>query len=121
MSEEMRTAYALIARYQCGEIEPGTEITQEEDRLIRLLGTDLQVEVDGLEIGRIVSQVARADMHWNQQTMAAVCDFYDKREAGSAEGAEAVRASFLSRCPWLGTAELWQTSRSRPPATTYRS
>lgn len=99
VSEEMRAAYALIAQYQCGEIEPGTEITQEQDRLIRLLGTDLQVEMDGLEIGNIVSQVARADKHWNQQTMTAVCDFYDRREAGSTEEAEAVRASFLSRCP----------------------
>ena len=99
MSEEMRAAYALIARYQCGEIEPGTDITQEQDRLIRFLAADLQIEAEGLEIGMVVSQVAQADKHWNQQTMAAVCDFYDRREAGSSEAAEAVRASFLSRCP----------------------
>lgn len=99
MREEMRTAYALIARYQCGEIEPGTEITQEQDRLIRLLATDLDVESAGLEIGMIASQVAGADKRWNQQTMAAVCQFHDRREAGSTEEAEAVRARFLSRCP----------------------
>jgi hypothetical protein len=99
MREEMRTAYALIARYQCGEIEPGTEITQEQDHLIRLLATDLDVEIQGLEIGVIVRQVARAVKRWNQQTMEAVCEFYDRREAGSTEEAEAVRARFLSRCP----------------------
>ncbi len=99
MREEMKTAYALIYEYKSGAIEQGTEVTQEQDRLIRLLATDLDVEVEGLDIGTIISLVARADTRWNQETMAAVCDFHDRREAGSNEEAEDVRSSFLSRCP----------------------
>ena len=99
MREEMKTAYALIRSYKTGGIEPGTEISQEQDRLIRLLATDLEVEVDGLRIGAIVSRVARADTRWNQETMAAVCEFYDRRQVGGDEAAEVVRSAFLSRCP----------------------
>ena len=99
MREEMRTAYALIGTYKSGAIEQGTEITQEQDRLIRMLAADLDVPVDGLDIGAIVGRVAQADTRWNRETMAAVCEFYDLREAGSKEDAEAVRSRFLSRCP----------------------
>lgn len=99
MREEMKTAYALIYAYKSGAIEQDTEITQEQYRLIRLLATDLAVEVEGLDIGTIVSLVARADTRLNQETMAAVCEFHDRREAGRNEEAEDVRSHFLSRCP----------------------
>jgi len=99
MRQEMRTACALIARYHCGEIEPGTEITREQDRLIRLLATDLDVEIAGLEIGKIASQVARADKRWNQLTMAAVCEFYDRREQEVPEKLKLSALAFLAACP----------------------
>ena len=35
MRREMRTAYALIYAYKSGAIKQGTEITPEQDRLIR--------------------------------------------------------------------------------------
>ncbi len=99
MRKEMKTAYALLGSYKSGAIEPGTQITQEQDHLIRMLATDLDVEVDGLDIGMIVSRVARADTRWNHETMAAVCEFYDRRGAGADEEAEAIRSQFFSRCP----------------------
>ena len=99
MRKGMRTAYALIYAYKRGAIEQGTEITQKQDRLIRMLAADLDVATEGLDIGTIVGRVAQADTRWNRETMAALCDFHDLRTAGSEEEAEAVRARFLSRCP----------------------
>ena len=99
MRREMNTAYALIYAYKSGAIEQGTEINQEQDRLIRMLAADLDVATEGLDIGTIVGRVAQADARWNRETMAALCDFHDRREAGSEEEAEAVRTRFLSRCP----------------------
>ena len=99
MRGEMKAAYALIGAYKTGAIEQGTEITQEQDRLIRMLAADLDVAIEGLEIETILGRVAQADTRWNRETMAVVCEFYDRREAGSEEEAEAARSRFLSRCP----------------------
>lgn len=99
MRKEVRAAYRLIYDYKSGRMEPGSPITEEQDRLIRLLASDLDVETDGADIATIVSRVALADKRWNHETMAALCDFHDLRAAGSADEAEAVRDRFLSRCP----------------------
>ena len=99
MRDEMRAAYKLIGDYKSGAITPGTTVSDDQDRLLRLLAADLDVPTDGLGIGAIVNRVAHADTQWNCEAMAAVCEFHDHREAGAAEEAEAVRSRFMARCP----------------------
>ena len=99
MHEGIKSAYTLIRNYKGGAIAPGTQVTQEQARLIRLLATDLKVETDGLDIGTLVSRVALEDTRWNREAMATVCEFHDHREAGRVEEADAVRSRFVSRCP----------------------
>jgi hypothetical protein len=106
MRDEMRTAYKLIGDFKSGAIAPGETISEDQDRLLRLLAADLDVPTDGLGIGAIASRVAHADTQWNREAMAAVCEFHDQREAGAAEEAEAVRARFMARCPSVWYSEV---------------
>ena len=99
MRDEVRAAYRLIYDYKSGRIEPGSAISEDQRRLIHLLATDLEVEIEGVEIGTLVGNVARADTRWNHETMAALADFHDLRAAGSADEAEALRTRFLGSCP----------------------
>jgi hypothetical protein len=99
LREEMKAAYSLIREYKAGGIQPGSAMTDEHQRLVRLLATDLDVHVDGLDIGSIVTLVASADTRWNRQTMDAVGQFYALSEGGSADAAAALRSDFLGRCP----------------------
>ena len=99
MRDEMRAAYRLIYDYKSGQIEPGSAISEDQRRLIRLLAADLEVETEGVEIGTLVARVARADTRWNHETMAALADLHDLRAAGRSDEAEAIRTRFLGSCP----------------------
>lgn len=99
MRQDMKAAYTLISDYKAGKLEQGSEITPEQQRLIRLLAKDLEVQEESCSIEALVSLVARADSHWNRQTMSAVDQFYTVRGSEGADKAEAVRIDFLGRCP----------------------
>ena len=97
--DDMRAAYSLISDYKAGRMAAGSDITEPQQRRIRLLATDLEVQAGDADIAALVGRVARADSHWNRQAMDAVAQFYSLREAGDVAGAEAVRDAFQRRCP----------------------
>ena len=95
----MKAAYSLIREYKDDGIQPGSAMSEDQQRLVRLLAADLDVNVDELDIGTIVLLVASADTSWNRQTMDAVAQFYALSEGGSLDAAAGLRNEFLGRCP----------------------
>ena len=95
----MRIAFALISDFKSGAIPPGTPITHEHDRLLRLLADDLQVKQSGASIEQLVPRSARADSFWNKRTMATIDRLYRLQEAGEQVTAEHERTAFLGECP----------------------
>jgi hypothetical protein len=99
VSEDLKSAYTLIREYKEGTIQPGSPMTEEQQRLILLLAEDLSVDIHGSDIGAVAALAARADTHWNRQTMSAVAEFYALREGGPADEAMSLRTGFFERCP----------------------
>lgn len=99
MRNEMKAAYALISKFKHGEIEPGSPITKEEGRLVRLLAADLDVSGENSSIEQLVVVVAKSDTVWNKRTQTVVNRIYSLREAGDLAKAEEERQAFLGSCP----------------------
>lgn len=98
---DLQTAFALIEDFKQGRIAPDMEVSDKQMKLLRLLCEDLlpaeKFSVD--RIGDLVTQIARADTHWNHRTQLVIGEFYSLREAGRADEAQHRRRSFLEGCP----------------------
>ncbi len=89
----------MLREHKDGSIQPGSPMTTDQQRLLKLLAEDLRVRFDTDDVGQVVRLVADADTHWNQQAMTVTVQFYDLREAGNDAGAAALTKDFVTRCP----------------------
>lgn len=96
---QMRKAYALIDDYKRGAISPGSPISGEQEKLLRLLADDLHVPHMNASVEALVLVVARADSQWNKRTMSLLVKLDDLRRSGKVVEVEARRRAFLRKCP----------------------
>jgi hypothetical protein len=99
MRAQMQAAYTLMADFRRGAIAPGSQITKEQERQIRLLASDLDVPADGIPVDQLVSRVAKADSLWSRRTVDFIDSFYLLKKNGKNDEAERQRATFLQTCP----------------------
>lgn len=99
MNRQLKLAYALIREYNEGVFQPGSNISKEHQRLIKVLSKDLDVSSNGVKIEQLVLLVAKANSFWNKRTQALICNFYSLRDSGDCAGAERERVRFTQKCP----------------------
>ncbi len=99
MSPSLVSAYELIRAFKAGRLEPGAPVSDEQQRLVRLLCADLALPVAGCSFEQLVLRAANADSSWSSKTQACIDEFYELREEGRLAEAEKLRADMLACCP----------------------
>ncbi len=99
VADKLRSAYRLLRRFRAGEVRPGTPITRQQEKLVRLAAADLAVPDEKSGLPELVLAVARNDLHWNRRTQDCVNELYSLRESGRHIDEESVRTEFVEACP----------------------
>jgi hypothetical protein len=99
--DDLQAAFELISDYKAGNLKPGSEVSEKQFHLLKLLRADLlpsEPELDE-ELPALVSRVAKEDSRWNREAMSAINDIYALRESEKHNEADSLQKSFLQRCP----------------------
>ena len=99
MQSDMKVAYAMISDFKRGTIPTGTDISEEQQRLIHMLSEDLEIQSQGSTIEQLILLVSRADSIWNNRVATTIDRFYSLQEAGNLVEAEKTRETFIRECP----------------------
>lgn len=101
---ELANAYALLAAFKSGNLEPRRELSTNELALIRLLAKDLLPTrivpdpLDDSDFGELIVEIVKQDSKWNHALMEALDLYYNRIRANDSQSAARGLREFIGEC-----------------------
>ncbi len=96
----LRSAFKLLSDFKSGQLEPGTEISDEQVVLLDLLCKDLlPSEIFSLDhLESLIHKMACADSEWNRKCQITIDRFYSLSSVGKIAEADKIKNEFIGSC-----------------------